>query len=198
MKTFNTMIALAILVFASAAGAGDKGHKHGHKHGHKQGHKQHDYAQQHDFYDYARVIRVRPIYREVEVSRPIRECWQEPVYHTSHGQHKSAGGMLAGGLIGGIIGHQIGNGRGKKVATAVGTLIGAQIGHEAVNGHRQQHNESVAGYEEHCKTRHQVSYEEVVDAYDVTYKYRGQRYHVEMPYDPGKRIKMRIQFTPVI
>jgi uncharacterized protein YcfJ len=43
-----------------------------------------------------------------------------------------------------------------------------------------------------------MSYEQVVDGYDVTYRYRGKQYHLEMPYDPGERIKMRIQFTPVI
>ncbi len=190
MKTVKTTIAVAILVFAGVADAGDQGRK--------KGHKKHDYAPRHDLYDYARVIDVQPVYREVEVSRPVRECWEEPVYQTRSSGHKSAGGMLAGGLIGGIIGHQIGKGRGNKVATAVGTLIGAQIGHEAVNGHVEQQSATVVGYEQHCKTRHQVSYEEVVEGYDVTYKYRGQRYHVEMPYDPGKRIKMRIQFTPVI
>ncbi len=190
MKTVKTTIAVALLVFAGVADAGDQGRK--------KGHKKHDYTPRHDLYDYARVIDVQPVYRAVEVSRPVRECWEEPVYHTRSNGHKSAGGMLAGGLIGGIIGHQIGKGRSNKVATAVGTLIGAQIGHEAVNGHVNQHSETVVGYEEHCKIRHQVSYEEVVDGYDVTYKYHGQRYHVEMPYDPGKRIKMRIQFTPVI
>ena len=34
--------------------------------------------------------------------------------------------------------------------------------------------------------------------YDVTNKYRGQLYHIEMPYHPPERIKMRIQFSPVI
>ncbi len=188
MKNLKTTFAMAILVFASAAGAGDKNH----------GHKKHGYSPRHDLFEYAKVIDVRPIYREVQVSKPVRECWEEPVYHTQHQYPKSAGGMLAGGLIGGIVGHQFGKGRGNKVATAVGAIIGAQIGHDAVNGHAEQHSSRVVGYEEHCKTRHQVSYEEVVDGYDVTYKYRGNRYHVEMPYDPGKHIKMRIQFTPVI
>ncbi len=190
MKKLITTLAVALVVFTGAVAAGDDGR-------HKHGHKKHDFAPRHELYDYARVIDVRPIYREIRVSQPVRECWDEPVYHT-HGGHKSASGMLAGGLIGGIIGHQIGKGRGNKVATAVGTLIGAQIGHEAVNGHVKPHRETVVGYEERCKTRHQVSYEEVVDGYDVTYKYRGRSYQVQMPYDPGKRIKMRIQVTPVI
>ncbi len=189
MKKLATTLLVAAMVFTGTVSA-DNDRKHRHKH---QG-----YHAEHAAYEYARVINVRPIYRQVKVSTPVRECWDEPVYHTGHGQHKSAGGMLAGGLIGGIIGHQIGKGRGNKVATAVGTLIGAQIGHEAVNGHQGHAKPELVGYEEHCATRHQVRYEEVIDGYDVTYKFRGRRYHIEMPYDPGKRIKIRVEFTPVI
>ena len=185
MKSIKITLAAALLVFAGVSAAGGK-----------HANKQHDYTPRNDLYEYARVVDAQPIYREVRVSTPVRECWDEPVYHTRQ-QHKSAGGMLAGGLIGGIIGHQFGSGRGNKVATAVGTLIGAQVGHQAVNGDLQS-QQTLAGYEEHCRTQHQVSYEEVLDGYDVTYEYRGRQYQLVMPYDPGKRIKMRIQFTPVI
>ena len=43
-----------------------------------------------------------------------------------------------------------------------------------------------------------MSYEEVLDGYRVTYRYQGEQYQVEMPYHPGKRIKLRIQIVPVI
>ena len=75
--------------------------------------------------------------------------------------------------------------------------FGAQIGHRAVNDHVQPER-VIEGYEERCKTRHEVSYEEVLDGYDVTYEYRGREYRVVMPYDPGRHIKMRVQFSPVI
>ena len=189
MKQFNAMIALSLLVFAGSAAAGSN----------NQGHKGHDYSPRQDLFEYARVVDVSPIVRQVRVSNPVRECWDQPVYHTENQPPKSAGGMLVGGLIGGIIGHQFGNGRGRRVATAVGTLIGAKVGHDAVNGHRDYaQSKQIIGYDEVCNTRHQVSYEEVVDSYDVTYRYRARHYHIVMPYDPGKRIKMRIQFTPVI
>ena len=188
MKTLKTTLAVAFLVFAGTAGAGHKNNAQ----------EQYGDGPRQDLYEYAKVVEVRPIYREVQVSKPVRECWEEPVYHTRNQHPKSAEGMLVGGLLGGIVGHQFGKGRGNKVATAVGTIIGAQIGHDAVNGHAQQHGSTVVGYEEHCKTRHQASFEEVMDGYDVTYRYRGKLYHVEMPYDPGSRIKMRIQFAPVI
>jgi uncharacterized protein YcfJ len=186
MNKLKYVVAVASLVFAGSVFAGNGIH----------GHNKHDYGPRQDLYEYAKVIDSQPIYREVEVSRPVRECWEEPMYHTR--SHQSAGGMLAGGLIGGIVGHQFGRGRTNKVAIAVGTLIGAKIGHDAVNGHDRYDSDTVAGYQEHCKTRHQMSYEQVIDGYDVTYRYRGKQYHLEMPYDPGERIKMRIQFTPVI
>jgi len=180
MKTTTITIAITLLAVTGIAGAGDREHRF----------REHGGGEQ--LLDYARVVDVQPRYREVEVSQPVRECWDEPVYQT----HKSAGGMLAGGIIGGIVGHQIGRGNGQRMATAVGTLLGAKIGHDAVNGH--QGEDEIAGYEERCKTHYRTSYEEVVDSYDVTYKYRGKTYHVNMPYDPGERIKMRIQITPVI
>ena len=188
MKTRKMTIAVVILIFANTAGATNSGHEY----------KQHGHSPRHDLYEFARVINVQPIYREVQVSRPIRECWEEPVYHTRRQQRGSAGGLLAGGLIGGIIGHQFGRGRANKVATAVGTIVGAKIGYDVGDRHSGHDTQAVAGYEEHCKTRQQVSYEEVIDGYDVTYRYRGSSYQIEMPYDPGKRIKMRIQFAPVI
>jgi len=185
VKHFKTTIAIALLVFAGVSNAGGD-----------HGHKKHDSVGQHAMYEYATVLEVHPLYREVKVSTPVRECWEEPVYHTRR-PHKSASGMLVGGLLGGFIGHQFGSGRGNKVATAAGTLIGAHIGHDAVNGHIRP-EKTLAGYEERCKTRHRVHYEDVLEGYDVTYEYRGRQYRIEMPYDPGEHIKMRIQFAPVI
>jgi len=186
MKTIKSTFAIALLVLSPVLMADHKSNKH-HKHG---------YESQFERFDYARVVNVKPIYREVRVSNPIQECWDTPVKHTRN--HKSADGILAGGLIGGVVGHQVGKGHGKKLATAVGAILGASIGHKAVNGHASSSNNGYVEYEQHCNTRQQVSYEEVVDGYKVTYQYKGERYRIEMPYDPGKRIKMRIQVTPVI
>lgn len=188
MQKLTTTILVAALVFSGSLAADSK----------DRGHKRHQYQMHDAAYEYARVVRVRPIYRQVEVSRPLQECWDEPVYNTGHEHSDSAGGMLAGGVIGGIIGHHLGKGRHRGVATVAGTLIGAQIGHQSARGGHKHGKSRVVGYEEHCATRHRISYEEVIDGYDVTYRFRGQRYRIEMPYDPGKRIKMRIEFSPVI
>lgn len=186
MKSIKSTFAIVLLVLSPALMAD---HKHNKNNRPNQG-------AQIQHFDYARVIKATPIYREVRVSNPVRECWDEPVKHTRN--NKSAGGMVAGGLIGGIVGHQIGKGRGKKLATAVGAILGAQIGHDAVNGHVKPAQSDYVEYQKFCDTRQQVSYEEIVDGYKVTYRYKGERYSIEMPYHPGKRIKLRIQVSPVI
>lgn len=148
-----------------------------------------------EHYDTAKVIKVKPLFRKTRVLTPIRECWDEPVVRSSGGysQPKSAGGMAVGSIIGGVIGHQVGKGRGNKLATALGVIIGAGIGHDAVNGHfRSNQRHRYTEYEEQCEVRHQVSYDEVIDGYNVTYRYQGERYQVEMPHHPGNRLKLRI------
>jgi uncharacterized protein YcfJ len=190
MKNLKTIIAvtLAIPLF-TASSASFAGNKNKNNTNNRIG--------QH--YDYAKVINVRPIYREVRVSTPIRECWDEPVIHSTgrYSHPKSASGMAVGGILGGVIGHQVGNGSGRKLATALGVIIGAGIGHDRVNDHvqssqRHRYTSRYTEYEEQCEVQHQVSYDEVVDRYDVTYRYQGERYNVEMPYHPGKRIKLGI------
>ena len=186
MNALQTIMATVLLIAVSTAGtAGDK-----------YGHKKPKHGKAHGVYEYATVLEARPIYREVRVSQPVRECWDEPVYQTRH-RTKSASGILVGGLIGGVVGHQIGDGRGNKIATAMGAILGAKIGHDAVNGHVASQR-SVVGYEEHCTTRQRISYEERLEGYDVTYEYRGREYQLVMPYHPGEHIKMRTEFTPVI
>lgn len=189
MKLSKTkfLILAGILAVSSSAFAGNK-------------HKNKNYNERHSMHKqvvYGKVTNVSPVYREVRVSNPVKECWQEPVTHTKvrHGS-SSAGGTLAGGIIGGVIGHQFGKGRGKKLATAVGTIIGAQVGHDANRGTQASHTRYTQ-YEEFCEVQQHVSYEEVVDSYNVTYRYKGNRYQTNMPYDPGKRIKLKVSVEPV-
>ena len=160
---------------------------------------EHLYEQQESI-AYGKVMSVTPIYREIKRSTPVKECWKEPVTRTRPARHhgNTAGSTLAGGLIGGIIGHQIGDGRGKKLATAVGTIVGAQIGHDAARGAHGSSHTTYTAYEDICEVENKVTYEEVLDSYRVSYKYKGNRYQSIMPYDPGKKIKLRVSVEPVI
>lgn len=150
-------------------------------------------------YDYAKVISAQPIIRYVTVKTPERVCWEEMQYYTVHRHARHlGGGALLGALIGGVVGHQFGSGRGNDVATVAGTLLGAAIGTGASyarhgnNYGEERHARPV----ERCKTTYRKHQEERIDGYKVTYRYNGQKYVTQMPYDPGKKIRVRVDVRP--
>ncbi|MGB5626320.1 MAG: glycine zipper 2TM domain-containing protein [Woeseiaceae bacterium] len=149
-------------------------------------------------YDYAKVISSQPIIDYVTVKTPVRECWEEMQYYTVDRRARHGGGAtLVGAIIGGVIGHQVGSGRGNDAATVAGTLIGAAIGNDAA---QRRHNgygeERIARPVERCETRFQAHQEERIDGYRVTYRYHGQKYSTVMPYDPGQKIRVRVDVRP--
>lgn len=148
-------------------------------------------------YDYARVVDVEPLRRRVRVSEPVRECWEEE-RRVSNGPFSSnnIGGTLVGALIGGALGNQVGRGDGRQVAKAAGAIIGGAIGHSASRDRQRRQYGDGRYYEERCDVRYRDSYEERVDGYEVTYEYAGRQYVTQMPYDPGERIRIRVDVTP--
>ena len=188
------IILLTGLLTLSSSGFADVSTKRIHKEGEL-------YANKHQQFGYGKVLEVSPLYDIITTSTPVKQCWQEPVKQTyrmrnDHG-HGSAVGTLAGGLIGGIIGHQFGKGRGKRVATAVGTLVGAQIGHDNAHKSHAYTDTETVGYRDVCEVTQKNSYEKVIDGYQVTYRYKGNQYETRMPYDPGDRVKLKVNVNPV-
>jgi uncharacterized protein YcfJ len=150
-----------------------------------------------DGYDFAPVVNVEPMRRQVRVSEPVRECWQESGV-TSDGPFSSnhVGATLLGSAIGVALGNQVGHGRGKDVARVAGAVIGGAIAHN-VSVERQRQQYGYAGRTvERCEVRYRDSYEERIDGYRVTYEYAGREYVTRMPYDPGERIRVRVAVTP--
>lgn len=151
-------------------------------------------------YDYARVISVEPIVRYVTVTTPVRECWEETRYRTVTHQRSSAGGTLIGAVIGGVVGHQFGSGRGNDAATVAGTLIGAAVGNDIAR--RRTVDEGYYGASQiaepvqRCATNYRTHEEERIEAYRVVYRYKGQKYATRMPYDPGNRLRVRVDVRP--
>lgn len=150
-------------------------------------------------YDYAKVVSSQPIIRYVTVKTPVRECWQDTEYYTTYHQPPgAAGSTLAGAIIGGVIGHQFGHGSGNDAATVAGSVIGAAIGNNAAyrragGGYGYvQHSRPV----QRCETQYRSHREERIDGYNVVYRYHGQKYATRMPYDPGQRIKIRVDIRP--
>ncbi|MEM7503635.1 MAG: glycine zipper 2TM domain-containing protein [Pseudomonadota bacterium] len=151
-------------------------------------------------YDYAKVLKADPIVRYVTVRKPVQECWEETRHYTVERRPNTTGGALVGAIIGGVVGHQFGSGRGNDAATVAGTLIGAAVGSEtAKKRHYERGDYSSTTYARpvrRCETNYQSYQEERIDGYDVIYRYRGQRYATRMPYDPGERLRVRVDVRP--
>jgi len=150
-------------------------------------------------YDYAEVLSSQPIVNYVTVKTPVRECWEEMEYYTVDKRPRgTAGGTLLGAVIGSVIGHQVGSGRGNDAATIAGGLIGAAIGNDSA---RRKNGDSYGVTTrgrpvERCKTTYREHREKSIDGYRVTYRYHGQKYQTEMPHDPGRNIRVRVDVRP--
>lgn len=162
-------------------------------------------------YDYARVVDVEPIVRNVRVTTPRRECWNETRYEEvryTEGRRepeRGAGSMILGGIIGAAIGHQFGHGDGRRAATVAGAVVGSAIGHdaaarrEAASGRYpppREYRETRPYDVERCDVRYDEEYERHVEGYRVTYEYNGQTHTTRLPYDPGDRIRVRVDVQP--
>lgn len=148
-------------------------------------------------YDFADVVNVEPLRRQVRVSEPVRECWQESV-QPSEGpfSYNHVGGTLIGSALGIAAGNQIGHGRGKDAARIVGALVGGAIGHNvSVDRQRQLHGDHGRTVER-CDVRYRDTVEERIDGYEITYEYAGRRYVTRLPDDPGQRLRVRVDVEP--
>jgi uncharacterized protein YcfJ len=121
-----------------------------------------------------------------QVGTPRSVCTNEQV--TEPGE-KSGSGAIIGAIAGAAIGNQFGKDGGRAVATVVGGVIGSQIGSKA-EGPAQPQTRTV----QNC--REETVYNTRTRGYRVLYQYAGHRYEVEMPYDPGSTLRVKV--VPVI
>lgn len=110
-----------------------------------------------------------------------------------------------GGLIGGALGNLVGKGDGRKAANIAGAVIGYNVAGAAQrNGYgyddRYYNRPYNSGYyhngygNESCGTGYRRVRQIV--GYDVTYDYRGRIQHVRSAFDPGSRIRVRVDVRP--
>lgn len=151
-----------------------------------------------EVYDYARVLSAEPNMRYVKVTVPVQECWDDVEYYSVDRRPAGIGGStLFGAVVGGVIGHQLGSGRGNDVATAVGSILGAALGNSAAA--RANANYRSAEYTRpvrRCQTRYEARDEQRINGYRVIYAYNGRKYATDMPYDPGQRLRIRVDVRP--
>lgn len=133
-----------------------------------------------DYVDTADVIAARPRIERITESR--QDCDPAPA------QRKDSSSVIApiiGGVAGGLIGHQVGQGRGQTAATIIGAAGGAVAGSAVA-----ERNNQSARAPQQCRTVETTR--EVVNGYDVTYRYNGRDVSVVMPYDPGRTVRVGI------
>jgi len=142
----------------------------------------------HGFDDYARVVEVTPQYEEVNV--PTKECTSEYVPEREH-RRGSLAGPLIGGIAGGVLGAQVGKGNGRVASSAAGAAIGAIVGDRLSDRDRNR-------YREREVTRCEVvdHWESRLIGYRVVYRYHGHVQTTVLPYDPGRRLRVRVAVEP--
>ena len=163
------------------------------------------------FYAYAKVVRVEPIVRTVEVERPREVCWDEEVRHVRHphgspphrGHHYSPVPAIVGGVVGGVVGNRVGRRRdGRGALTIAGTLIGAAVGHRLQRAPRHRPPPRPATtyttIERRCEVRTEYHTEERIEGYDVTYRYNARDFTTRMDHDPGERVRLRVDVEPAV
>jgi len=148
-------------------------------------------------YDYARVVNVEPVIRYVTVTTPVEECWDDVEYTTVRNYRPARiGKTIFGALLGGVIGHQIGSGSGNDAATIAGTLIGAAAANSSSRNDPYYDTKQYSRPVQRCETNYQSHEEERIDGYDVVYAYNGRKYATRTPFDPGKRLRIRVDVRP--
>ena len=130
-----------------------------------------------DFVDTAQVISSTPNIERV--SEPRQECDTAPAPQ----KNTNIVAPIIGGVIGGLLGHQVGHGRGQTAATIVGAAGGAVAGSAVANRTGAQPGQR-------CRTVE--STREIVNGYNVVYRYNGRDASVILPYNPGNTIKVGV------
>jgi uncharacterized protein YcfJ len=148
----------------------------------------------HEYDEYARVIDVDPQYEQVNI--PRKECYTESEpYSYYRNEHRSLVGPLIGGVAGGLLGAQVGKGSGRVAASAAGAAVGAIVGDRLGNrdrGHEEYYEREVR------RCRMVDHWESQITGYRVAYEYGGRTYTSVLPYDPGRRLAVRVSVEPVV
>lgn len=155
-------------------------------------------ASQNSFRDRAQVTNVHEIVKTYENRTPRQTCYTEQVAYqepVARGR-KSHTGTILGAVIGGALGNELGHRKhNKQAGTAIGALLGGSIGRDI--SHRPQKYVTRYRDEQRCTTTTELSYDERVVGYDVTYRYNGQSYTTRMQRDPGDSIRVKVAVSPV-
>lgn len=112
---------------------------------------------------------------------------------------------VVGGIAGAVLGSKVGGGTGAYAATAIGSMVGGMAGRKIYDQTQQDRYvrpgvvrvcdpEPVGGgYRNDGYGSYRAGN---ANAYDVTYEYNGRRYTRRMDYNPGDRVRVRVDVAP--
>lgn len=173
--------------FSALAAAGDSGYYP---------HTQYGYS---DPYDYARVTQVIPVYQDIQVRRPVTQCWDQQV---AYRQPSSPAGAVIGGLVGAVVGNKLAKSSGRRhpyyhrphrgASTVAGAAMGALVGNEISRANAP----TSYGTAQRCQVVEEFTSERQLVGYDVSYTYNGQSFMTRTDRHPGDRIRVRVDVTP--
>ncbi len=124
------------------------------------------------------VLSATPVVQQVAVPRPVCSTEQIAVQPP-----KSGAGAAIGAIAGGVLGNAAGGGSG--AATVLGAIGGAVVGDRIEETPPAQlHSVQRCGA--------QTFYEKRTVGYRVVYLYADKEYTVQLPYDPGQTIALRV------
>lgn len=144
-------------------------------------------------YEYADVVESTPIVKNIRISTPREECWDEQVTHTRRDDNgvSTVVGAVVGGAIGNAVGHNKSN---KRVGAVVGAVLGGTIGKAVANENRGTRH---TGTQEVCRVITDYREEERIVGYHVRYRYNDVVYTTRTDEAPGETIKLRLAISPV-
>lgn len=141
----------------------------------------------------AKVLRVTPVFEYVSFNVPRENCYNQQVTHTRYNNADSAS-VLLGGIIGSVIGNNIGHGNSRKTNALVGALIGSQIGNGIAAENAYTTN---GGYEKRCDTVNVTESRREITHYNVSYRFRGRTMTTQLPYNPGRHIRLNVNVSAI-
>jgi uncharacterized protein YcfJ len=174
--------------------------------------------------DYARVVRVDPVFEAYGTSSaPQQRCYERPTYvgsdpyrddgyYDPYGTYRRPTGgsdtgrtvsTIVGTIVGAAVGSQIGGGSARYATSAIGSMVGGMAGRQIYEQNQRQRTGMVRvcdpvyegdGYYSSDSYAREDGRD--VRAYDVTYEYAGRTYTTRTDYDPGDRIRVRVDVTP--
>ncbi|MFT5210286.1 MAG: hypothetical protein ACI9CE_002011 [Flavobacterium sp.] len=145
-------------------------------------------------YDYGTVVESVPIVKNIRITTPREECWDEDVVYRDRGGDTELSTVL-GAVIGGALGNAVGHHKkNKQVGAVVGAVLGGTIGRSIAKGApRTARSESG----EVCRVINEYTEEEQIVGYRVRYRYNDETYTARTDEAPGDTIKLRLAVTPV-